>query len=1453
MTKDELLKIQASGTLSNPQRRQIDFMMRRLSTGDDKTSMLNRDLNDGSSIDPELTLAEQWLQQLQSFRQQQQADDKRLSGSLSDDETVERDLTDFGTKKQNWIPIGPAGYERGQSSTMSGKTDGITADMSGRVKGISVVSGGHRVYIATANGGVWFSDNAGRQWVSLMDGLDYSSDRTRAKFQSDSLACGAIAVVSGGSKNEDKIYLGTGEGGFNLDAYMGIGAMVSNNGGIDWVPETAKPSLIGKGFFNLVVDPIDPEKVVAATNNGIYVRERVGSAYEWLQKELIDKKNDRIVYCIAGGLDAENQTRFYASVQDGIFKGVDEKGNKKDYDTTRIYTSLDATTWTLLNDGLPTSRGGRTSLAIHPSNAHIVYAMVSTTEPAPKQATSLNPQGGHLEGIYRLDYAGDKKWYKIQGKTPNDMNLLGHVFGTDPITEYGQGWYDNCLAVAPDNPNRLYLGGSIKDKGGYPGGIYRCDLTIRKIGSSTHVEASVDYIGDAVHGDIQCITFVPNEPSKLWLGCDGGVFYTNKAKANGTIFEPRNAGLQTILHNYMAFSVKEEDYGFVCGQDCGTMRYFGEDVWLHSFSGDGGYCVINWARENEVIVTYTYGSGEKSKIGGNRPINGNGYLTTNWKIPHPPREQVLFYAPLIGVPYPNELLVEETDKTKADKLFATQAYKADILAFGTQRPWISTDFGNSWKPIPSLNPNLSGYTDDMADLEIENRTQKENKNEEKIMSMTFATSKILLVGTTEGKIHCFIDESADNKWANKNKISHFRLDNHGEGSHIAGHTITDFAVLSEAPLRFYITLGGRNLETIDTDRVWLCDASDIGNPIWLPKSGRIGAGKTRALTDFQYNSIVINPKSTNEIFVGSDVGVWKTDNGGGGWETFSFGLPETPVIDLKIFSPNRHTSPGAPLLLRAATHGRGVYECVLSEDTTPAVKLYFRANELDRGRYKINLNKTDPRDPSVKFDKINTLDIKLDVPNSATGFYKFSEKEQLSAGQFRLHLTDESENVPIPLTGDATTRIFVQINSRGIVSANNVHVLLLMKKMSGDVLPNLPKGYEEDLKGSRLIDRDGWQTVGFVRAHGVKAGVAQVVSFNLSSKQFSNRGTIKEKDKFVLVALLHHSQDEFSSTLVNIDPSVKINNLILSDERKAMFKVFSVVKPEKAPPSIALPLHLPLSGFVTIPDSATKPEAPIDAFLGMAYRLNDDVLQNALLSRLAQPFSNRGIDMPTSGSLDAGNLYLATKIDLDKEIEVRGGTPLIWYAREKIKISKRIIAKGKGSLDGEGDFGGSGGGGNKFDGLDCLMPQSKSIKIVDGGGVNLNGIDAKPHWSSRALLMLPFCKGGSKGGNDISLIDKLVGKETKEVNAELGGLGGGVVVLCAPTIEFVGEGSIDVSGANGRVNAGGGGGGIIILIASEIIGYTTEKINIEGGKGAGSGGSGGKGFLLMKRFVSKDA
>jgi hypothetical protein len=70
--------------------------------------------------------------------------------------------------------------------------------------------------------------------------------------------------------------------------------------------------------------------------------------------------------------------------------------------------------------------------------------------------------------------------------------------------------------------------------------------------------------------------------------------------------------------------------------------------------------------------------------------------------------------------------------------------------------------------------------------------------------------------------------------------------------------------------------------------------------------------------DQPVNAIAIDPLAPTYWYIGTDVGVWASTNGGANWIPYEVGLPNTVVVDLEI----QHTT----RKLFAGTHGRGAWE-----------------------------------------------------------------------------------------------------------------------------------------------------------------------------------------------------------------------------------------------------------------------------------------------------------------------------------------------------------------------------------------------------------------------------------------------------------------------------------------------------------------------------------------------
>ncbi len=231
------------------------------------------------------------------------------------------------------------------------------------------------------------------------------------------------------------------------------------------------------------------------------------------------------------------------------------------------------------------------------------------------------------------------------------------------------------------------------------------------------------------------------------------------------------------------------------------------------------------------------------------------------------------------------------------------AWVAPILAHPTlsgtfytarQRVYSSTNNGGSWTAI-SANVNGTSNIREMA-------ISKSNP------SIMFAASGASIFKSTDGGV----------TWTNVT-------------SGLPNKTITSVNIYPTNSDEVFLTFSG-----FGTSKVY---RSSNGGSTWVSISGN--------LPDTPVNDIFIyssNPGNPNTYFVATDIGIFVTENNGANWVEISTDLPNTVVMHLD-YSPGNQ-------MLRAGTHGRGVYEAFV-DFSIPVELISFTANQVDK---KVVLN-----------------------------------------------------------------------------------------------------------------------------------------------------------------------------------------------------------------------------------------------------------------------------------------------------------------------------------------------------------------------------------------------------------------------------------------------------------------------------------------------------------------
>lgn len=235
----------------------------------------------------------------------------------------------------------------------------------------------------------------------------------------------------------------------------------------------------------------------------------------------------------------------------------------------------------------------------------------------------------------------------------------------------------------------------------------------------------------------------------------------------------------------------------------------------------------------------------------------------------------------------------------------------------------------------------------------------------------------------------------------------------------------------------------------------------------------INGTSPNVVPDVPVNSLVIDPANTTHFYIGTDIGVFRTTNSGAAWQLFNDGLPNTAVYDLRLFS----NASGSVRLLRAATHGRGLWERRLDVTTMPNVDLFVRDHLMSTARIiptpaPVTATFEDPLRQVALSSPLywwQCADAKIDALD-AGGNYQTPTASSVDYLYFETKLAHRD-----PQRGKMN-RVYVQVHNRGIQTATNVTVKILYADASPG-LPNLPANFWTAFPGNGFT-QTFWKPIG---------------------------------------------------------------------------------------------------------------------------------------------------------------------------------------------------------------------------------------------------------------------------------------------------------------------------------------------------------------------------------------
>jgi hypothetical protein len=398
----------------------------------------------------------------------------------------------------NWNPVGPI-YSAGRMRSMIVDN----ADASGQT-----------LYVGSTTSGVFKSTNGGVNWLALQSTIENRVVSTLAQA------------------SDNSIYVGTGEGYLRnrekLKAQRGSGLYKVVGNSLTLVADTIKTGAV---IYKIACSPVDPLKIVIASNLGILVSSNGGSTFSNpsgiptatdITGQDLKFTSSGILYCSVGNERGDPSPSTSASVFSKIFKSTDAS----------LSNFVDKTP--PATGAVTTINYGRIELAIAPSNNNVIYASCA------KKFISSNPASSGTKGLF-VSYDGGDNWALIMVGSPQ-LDPLGNG-GTLTSGDKAQS-----ILVLPNNPNailigsyQLYIWERYNGSNTNPLGYWA------KLGSSSQVIPQI-YIHENIHDIKQVGTgqIGIGSTAKFYFVTDAGIYRSSDGLAS---YQPFYQGIVTGQFN----------------------------------------------------------------------------------------------------------------------------------------------------------------------------------------------------------------------------------------------------------------------------------------------------------------------------------------------------------------------------------------------------------------------------------------------------------------------------------------------------------------------------------------------------------------------------------------------------------------------------------------------------------------------------------------------------------------------------------------------------------------------------------------------------------------------------------------------------------------------------------------------------------------------------------------
>jgi hypothetical protein len=821
---------------------------------------------------------------------------------------------------QVWINLGPTSAAYESNGVQYSEVD------SGRVRKIVPHPlDANIVYLATAGGGVWKSFDAlkpvtsttGPHWTPITETVG-------------SLSVGALALDP---RNPETLVLGLGDP-FDVQT---PGLVTSDDGGAHWSAPVSLQGSYGGGGVQTATSVRDlafdggTGTVFAATDVGLFRGPTGGIGAGWTLVDLTPTHTSLgcwSVVWVGGGV-------WLATCQDGGENG-------------KLFRSTDGGHGWAEVTSLPDPNGskmpgrGRMALAAaagdsaNPSGAR-VYLLAAGLNQAHASIGTYWDQ----KDVYKSTNGG-ASWSSL-GMYDDATSPIGSV-ATKPRNPnadqsdcdvlHDQAWYNQAIQVDPRDGNRVFIGGNLSLIRTQDGGA-NWDIISNWLPRSPTI--SNQYNLPYIHADFHAMAVsTAGLLARLYVGTDGGLFASD------------DQPLATSCPNSQGFYI-------YCSAFTGPPGYSGTTVPPGS-AKTGMPSPSFTSKMNRGITSHlAYSIAADENDATNQVLMGglqdNG---TRLRAQLASDTTPTVFNQVIGGDGFGVAIGRSVDTTSAMPCYG----KTGSLLIGTVYTmiWRSTDCGSNFGPAvkgigactkqpSSIDLATSGgnpcQLDYGSNFFMKMATDWSDSTGKTFLTLINAGGGAGDVYRTQDSAATWVKINGSIKLAGGSTATQFP----GQLYYIGAHPRTAGSYLTVTYSRVYVTLdGGANwtesaspprsrlssaaFDPSDSTRktIWATSRSTSlglgahvfvstdGGATWTAKPGS-GAG---ALPDVPANAVKVDSNDPQTIYLGTEIGLYRSQDGGGTWSRYGRGLPLVSVTEISVGA--------ASTFLRVSTFGRGFWE-----------------------------------------------------------------------------------------------------------------------------------------------------------------------------------------------------------------------------------------------------------------------------------------------------------------------------------------------------------------------------------------------------------------------------------------------------------------------------------------------------------------------------------------------